>query len=114
MLPKLNRLTREKDFEKTFKQGKKYSLSSIKIYLIVNKNGLKQSRFGFIVSKKISNKAVLRNKIKRRLRMVIRDSLAEIRNGFDIIIISLPGIEDNSFKEIEKNIKYIFKKAGLL
>ena len=55
MLPKKYRLTNKKDFEKVFKigQGRHAKILGIKFV----KNNLENSRFGFIVSKKVFSKA---------------------------------------------------------
>ena len=108
MLSKINRLTKKKDFEAVFKKGKSVK-NSFLIFKILN-NNLKENRFGFIVSKKISNKATIRNKIKRRLRAIIAKELGGIKNYKDIIIIALPGIEKKEFSEIQSVITNFFKK----
>ncbi len=113
MLPKKNRITKEKDFQKIFKAGKKYNFPSFKLYIVVKKNNLKEGRFAFIVSKKVSKKAVLRNKIKRRMRSIIQKYILSIKKGFDIIIIALPGIENNNFEDIEKELLFVLKKSKL-
>ena len=41
-----------------------------------------QPKFGFIISRKISKKAVVRNKIKRLLAEEIRKNLDKFENGF--------------------------------
>ena len=112
MLPKENRLKLKRDFEKVFKQGKGYKQDCLFMKIVAN--GLGQVRFGFIVSKKISNKAVVRNKIKRQLREIIRNQLNQIKQGIDIVIVTLPGIENQEFQEIQKTIDVLFKKSKIL
>ena len=107
MLPPKNRLTKKKDFDIIFKKGKTLKGDSL-IYKAL-KNGLKEDRFGFVVSKKISNKATQRNKIKRRLRRAVSDELKKYnsvgdKESLDIVIITLPGIEKKSFLEIKEII----------
>ena len=111
MLPKRNRLTKKKDFERVFKEGKKYNLPGGKIYLKIIKNKLKSSRFGFVVSKKISKKATVRNRIKRRLREAVRMKMPEIKKGIDGVIVVVP---DKDFSEVQEEINKIFKKAGIM
>jgi ribonuclease P protein component len=81
--------------------------------LRVIRNGKKESRFGFIVSQKVSNKAVLRNKIKRRLRGLTADNMAKIKKGFDVVFLVSPGLEKKDFWEIEEIFQKIFQKANL-
>ena len=112
MLSRQNRLKKKKDFERVFKQGKGFKEGFL--FLKTTKNNLPASRFGFIVSKKISNKAIIRNKVKRRLRAIIRKFLPQIKKGIDIVLITQPGIEKKSFIEIEEDITRIFAKAKIL
>jgi len=110
-LPKINRLTRKKDFGTVFKKGE--SLKNNFLVFKILKNYLKKSRFGFIVSKKVSTKAVVRNKIKRRLRVAVFKELHNIKNHADIIIITLPEIKKKKFSEIQNVINDSFGKIGI-
>ncbi len=111
MLPKLNRLTKKKDFDEVFKSGK--SIKSDFLLCRAVKNNLKESRFGFVVSKKISLKATVRNKIKRRLRKAVAGIMQQVKNPVDMVIVTLPGIEKKEYLEIEKVIKDSFKKLNV-
>ncbi|MCD6149424.1 ribonuclease P protein component [bacterium] len=112
MLPKKYRLTGKKDFEKVFKfgQGRHAKILGIKFA----KNNLGNSRFGFIVSKKVSPKAVVRNKIKRQAREIIQSNLSDIKNGLDVVIVCHPGITEKNYQEIEKEILGIAGEINLL
>lgn len=114
MLLKKNRLTKKKDFEAVFKNGKTFKQGFLVIKIAKNNLGI--NRFGFIVSQKISKKANVRNKVKRRLREVVR---LEIKNnnkkeGIDAIFISLSGIEKKSFSEIKEEAIKLLKKSGII
>lgn len=112
MLAKKNRLKLKKDFEQVFKQGKGFKQNFL--FMKVIENGLDETRFGFVVSKKISNKAVIRNKIKRQLREIIRNQINQIKKGLDIVLIVLPGIENKDFQEIEQTVNKLLKKANTI
>jgi len=112
MLAKKNRLKRKKDFKLILKEGKMFKEDFLILKFV--KNNLNQSRFGIIVSQKISKKAILRNKVKRRIRESIKMELAEIKNGFDITLIAVPGLETKSFHEIKGMIDKIFAKTKIL
>ena len=51
-------------------------------------NDVRQSRFGFIVSKKVSKSAVSRNTTKRILRNCIEENLEKIKQGYDMLFIA--------------------------
>ena len=65
MLPKINRIKKKKDFEAIFKNSKT-TRTNFFIFKI-SKNKLDINRFGFVVSQKVSKRAVVRNKVRRRL-----------------------------------------------
>ena len=67
-LPKKNRLKKKKDFEEVFKKGK--AVRGNFLFVRYLKNSLQFPRFAFVVSSKVSKKAVARNRIRRlRSRM---------------------------------------------
>jgi ribonuclease P protein component len=111
MLPKNNRLKKTAEIKKVFKDGRFFKESFL--ILKTTKNKLDKSRFGFIVSQKISRKAVIRNKIKRRLRAIVMKNLKTVKTGTDNLVITLPGIEKKDFSNTEQTVNNLFKKAKL-
>lgn len=101
MLKKENRLKHTKDIENVFKNGK--TIAGKLIFLKIFKNDLDISRFAFIVSTKISKKAVIRNKIKRQLREIVRTNLSNIKSGLDIVVVTKPNIIDKNYQEIKND-----------
>lgn len=112
MLPSQNRIKKESDFFLIIKKAKAFN--SDLLVLKKAKNNLKDSRFGFVVSQKISKKAVVRNKIKRRMREIIRKCLKQIAPGFDFVFFARKSITEKTFQEIEEGIKNILLKAGAI
>jgi len=110
MLPLKNRLKKKKDFEKVFREGK--SVKGPTTYFRILKTKEPSPRIGFIVSKKVSLKAVERNKIRRRLRESVREVLDTLKGGLDIIIIASPRIKKSSFDEIREEIEKGFKNIN--
>ncbi len=112
MFPRQFSLKKEKDFELVFKKGKNFDIDFL--FLKLRRNDLKVNRFGFIIGKKISNKATARNRIKRQLKGSILKKIDEIKSGFDIIIGARPEIANKKYKEIDETVEKIFKKANLI
>ncbi len=69
-----------------------------------------QRRFSAVASKKIGN-AVVRNRAKRLLRAAFYNQKDAIVSGI-FILIAKKQIIDMSFEEIERNLKWAFKKIG--
>lgn len=112
MLSKQHRLQRNKDFELVFKKGKTFGNDFLFLKLL--RNDLKINRFGFIIGKKISKKSTTRNKIKRRLREIIRKKSDNIKSGFDIIIVAKPKTVEKDYLEIREEVEGLLRKARLL
>jgi len=107
MLAFKNRLKKQKDFERVFKDGEGFKQGFL--YLKVIKNGLQSTRFGFVVSKKFSKKAVDRNKAKRVIREIIKNNLSEIKSGLDVVVVVNSSIKIDP-EELNKLIIALFKK----
>ena len=112
MLPRLYRLTKNKDFERLAKAGQVNFSPEMMVKWL--SNGLDNSRFGFVVSKKISKSAVVRNQIKRRLRAIIYKKLEVIKPGYDIMILTKPAIQNLVFLDLEQKLLSLLIKARLL
>lgn len=105
MLPRINRLTKKNDFDAVFEKGKGMKKDFLAFRLM--KNTLRYSRFGFIVSKKVSLKAVDRNLIKRRLRSIISKRIDDIKTPADVIIVVLPAAQNKTFDALEKAVNEV-------
>jgi len=112
VLPNPNRLKKNKDIQRVFEKGKSFKQD----FLILKTcpNNLNQTRFAFVVSQKSSKKAVVRNKLKRRIREIVGTNLSEIKKGMDVVVIVLSGLETKDFQETEKTLNKLFQKAEIL
>ncbi len=107
MLPRQFRLPAE-NFPKVYKEGATYYSSSF-ILKKLRKNQ-KNTRFAFVVSKKISQKSTVRHKITRKAREAVRLLLPSVFSNLDIIIIAKPSAIKN-IEKIPQEIKSLLNKA---
>ena len=112
MLKKELRIRKQKDFDNIFNKGVYFSEKFLALKIV--ENNLEISRFGFIVSNKISKKAVERIRIKRLLREVVRLKWDKIKSGFDVLFIFRGKEVKKSFQEIDIVVEKLLKKSGLL
>lgn len=112
MLPQQNRLKKKKDFERVFKKGKPTKGSFLLFKIVENELGV--PRFGFIIPSKVLKKAVERNKLKRRLRHIVREFLPQIEKGIDGVFVALPQAKGKEFEEVKKEVKNIFQKMKII
>ena len=104
-------LKRNKEFRRVYRKGK--SAGSRILVLIYTPAEVPEKRIGFAVGKKIGN-AVIRNKVKRRLREAVTPLLPEIAPGCRLIFIARSPITEVTFKEIESTVRRLVQKAGLI
>jgi len=111
MLAKKNRFDKKKNFRQVLKEGRNFKEKFLTLKVTQDKTG--EIRFGFIVSQRVSKKATIRNKVKRKISELVRLRIKKIRKGIDAILIALPGIEKKEFLEIGEMIDNLFKKAKI-
>lgn len=106
-----NRLTKQKNFDNVYKNGRSSYNKILGMKIAANELGY--NRFAVVVGTKVSKQAVKRNLIKRRIREVIRLRLEKLRSGNDCILIALPAIIDKEYSEIEKTIDKLLSRLRL-
>ena len=74
-------------------------------------NGLGYGRWGIVVSKKLG-KSVVRNRIKRRIREVLRQ--AKIKAGIDIMIIARAGAAAADYNKLNQEALELLRRGGLV
>lgn len=109
MFQKNYRIKKKKDFEIIFKKGKSFK-NNLFILKFIN-NDLGYNRFGFVVSQKVSKKATVRNKVRRRLVEVVKKEEKKINllereiTGRDLVVVALPSIDNKEFSEIKESLE---------
>lgn len=107
-MSKQKRIRKQKDFDLLFEQGKQRRKDVISVIFKERDDRGGESRVAFIISRKIKG-AVKRNKLKRRLREIYRNS--EVKKGIDRLIIAHKGAEELNFWELKENVEVLLKKC---
>jgi len=74
-------------------------------------NGLSLSRYGFSVSRRVG-KAVTRNRVRRRLREILRQ--AHLKPGWDIIFIARPAAGSAGYAALRASVLALLSRGQLL
>jgi ribonuclease P protein component len=102
-------LTRSEQYALVYNKGS--SWASDLVVLKALPNGLGFSRYGFSVGRRVGG-AVVRNRVKRRLREILR--LLPLAAGWDIIFIARPQAAQASFASLKRLVHGLLARAGLL
>ncbi len=107
-MEKRYRLTHSADFCRVREHGQSWAQPLL--VLSAGRNGLDVTRFGFVVSRRVGS-AVVRNRVRRRLREVVRRHQAEFPTGWDVVLVARPAIAQAAFAEIERALVQALARA---
>lgn len=71
------------------------------------------TRFGFVTAKRVGN-AVVRNRVRRRLRAIVRTELGQIDSGWDVVISARDNASDATFAELRESIIGMAAQSGIV
>lgn len=113
MLPPGARLRRSSEFRTVFESGKAYpdALVVLHVQALPDRPGICQ--VGFSVSKKVGG-AVVRNRVKRRLRAIVQRHLKELAPGHHLVFRARPPAARADFGALEAAVRRVLERARLL
>ena len=116
MLPREHRLTNAADFRRASRNGRRAGSRTLVLHLWVPESGSAASpeepaRVGFVVSKAVGN-AVVRNRVKRRLRHLIREQLVRLPVSGVLVVRALPSSADASFECLSHDLLHTLGRVS--
>jgi ribonuclease P protein component len=94
-------------------QGQSRSRAHPTLLMRYRPNGLDRTRYGISTGRRVGT-AVVRNGIRRRLRTILRQLQAEVRPGWDILIVTRPAAANATQADLANALKRLMASAGLL
>ena len=121
-LPKIHRLRDRKDFRAVYEQGiRRYSphlilraLLTVKSEQSSTNEDLAATAFGISIGKKVSKKAVVRNRIKRQIKSAIREMLPSIAPGWKIVIIVKSQAVECKYEHFLRELNQLLTEATII
>jgi ribonuclease P protein component len=108
-----DRLKKRSDFLHAQGSGRKWVSKSLVLQICARGDG-DAPRIGFTVSKKTAKSAVLRNRIRRRLRAAAADIMARhAAPGADYVLVGRADTATRSYDQIKKDLLWCLEKLGL-
>ncbi len=98
------RLLRPREFRKVYQEGRRRSTRVCLVYY--RSNNLSRFRVGITTPKAIGN-AVIRNRVRRRLREVIRLNQAALPPGWDVVLNPRAEVAGMPFPNLAQEILHL-------
>ena len=110
-MKKTESITQNFIFRALYRRGRQVSCKTMVVYM--GKNRLKTvNRLGLTVSTKLGC-AVVRNRVRRRLREAYRIAEDSLDTGFDIVIAARSACENADFSVIRQDMRDAFVRLGV-
>jgi len=112
MLPQTSRLIKDRDFKRINAKARPIYAEGLRLKFLAN--GRPASRFGIVISTKVSKKATVRNRLKRQLREILRLHRPQIKSGLDLVFTINSELVGKKYAFLEQNVLKLLAKARLL
>ncbi len=99
------------DFRRLYARGKSAASPCAVVYC--RRNRLGHNRIGYTVSTKLGN-AVTRNRIRRRLREIMRLNTWRFKHGYDLIVVARQRAVTVEYRRLESDVIACCEKLALL
>ena len=112
MLASRYRLKQARDISRVFQRGR--YVGGAQISLKALQTHRPETRAVVVVSKKVSKKAVVRNRLRRRVSGVLEEQWQTVAPGYDIVITVRQDLQDMGATELKKLLIAALTKSGVL
>lgn len=117
MLARDNRMRNSEDFRQTIRSGKRSARPTLVAHVIPGVHSVPggggHTSVGFVVSKAVGP-AVVRNRVKRRLRHLTRERLALLPAGSRLVIRALPRAAQETSSTLAGDLDVALARSGVL
>ncbi len=114
MLARHYTLKNKNDFERIKDEGKIYQSKSFAVSYLRQDSPAATSRFGFVVSTKISKKASIRNRARRVMSDGVRFCCTEVKEGYDCVFLAKPVIVKTYTSDLIREVREALGNIGLI
>ena len=104
-------LKKNSDFRRLYSRGKSVVTPYLVVYCRRNRGG--ENRLGYTVSTRLGH-AVVRNRIRRRLREIVRLNAPALKQGWDLVIVARSRSVGADYRKLEAAYLQACGKLGLL
>jgi ribonuclease P protein component len=129
-LSKANRLRSRQDFNAVYRKGKRRKSSYLTVIVLRRlplknskqhngstgqvatvKSALQPTRVGISISQKVSKRAVVRNRLKRWIKVAARSLLPKFPTGWDVVVIVQPEATQCDYRQFLQELEQLLINA---
>jgi ribonuclease P protein component len=111
VLARANRVKTPDDFRQVMRRGRRSGGTLLVTHALRSESG--PVRFGFVVGRSVGN-AVLRNRVKRRLRAIAFALLPAVEAGTAIVVRALPPAATGTSEQLRADVRQSLERSGVL
>lgn len=104
-------LKKNSDFRRLYARGKSAATPYLVVYCRRNRCG--ENRLGYTVSTRLGH-AVVRNRVRRRLREIVRLNAPKLKTGYDLVLVARGRSVGADYRTLEAAYLSACGKLGLL
>lgn len=109
-LPRSQRLRRCRDFQKVLQEGRYWRGNYVT--LLIRRRPSGGMRIGWSIRRSLG-RAVVRNRLRRRLSEACREVMIQLEGHADLIVIPTPASVDARFPDLKADFYALCHRAGL-
>lgn len=113
MLPAPARLRRSEDIARVRQEGRRWNHPLLALYVHPQAAPGTGSRFAFSVGGRVG-RATRRNRVKRRLREIVRRRLERVRPGYDCLFVARAAAGTVDFEELDEAVVRLLARSGMI
>lgn len=102
------RLRTRAEYDAVYRNGRRRSSRQFTVFFAAN--GLGEARFGMSVGRVLGG-AVIRNRIRRRVREILRLDQGEIPSGWDIVVHPRASVRSARFSELREELTTLLRNS---
>ena len=107
-----HRLRKPSEFERVRRGGRTWGNALVVLHALRRAGAGEPTRCGFAVSRRVG-KAAVRNKVRRRLREIVRRALPSLAGGWDLVLVARPAAARACYSAIHSAIDDLVRRSRL-
>lgn len=109
MLPAAARMRHRREFSLAMRRGRRAGRALLSGHLVIRDGQPGPARVGFVVSRAVGN-AVVRNRVRRRLRHLMRERIGSLPEGSLLVIRANPAAADARQRDLAAELDLVLGK----